>query len=346
MSHEVIMPALGMAQETGKLVAWLKQPGDAVAKGDVLMEVETDKSVMEVEAGHGGFVAALYAQAGEDVPVGDVVAVISSEKPPAPVQTSRGDGPSAAPPESRERIDATAPAEPEPVRASASPAPSANGRILASPKARRLAHEQGLDLAQLAAAGISQPYHVADLETLRDLEAQGAAAVPVPQAPPPAAAVAVLHIGARISAAGGEALLARLKEESGLEVTQGALWRKFAAAALREARKADDQAIVVETVKPGGEPCRFADPDRARLSAQPHDDAAAAPSLVLRDLSGTAITTVRLGAPAAPVLTLGRDRDDMTVALDFTGEQLTESQALTFIAGFAARLEEPLRYLV
>ncbi|MEK9531882.1 MAG: biotin/lipoyl-containing protein, partial [Alphaproteobacteria bacterium] len=50
MAHEIIMPALGMAQETGRLVAWLKNEGDAVSKGDPLMEVETDKSTMEVEA--------------------------------------------------------------------------------------------------------------------------------------------------------------------------------------------------------------------------------------------------------------------------------------------------------
>ena len=53
----VIMPALGMAQDTGLIVAWHKAPGDAVASGDILFEVETDKSTMEVEAGHDGFVA-------------------------------------------------------------------------------------------------------------------------------------------------------------------------------------------------------------------------------------------------------------------------------------------------
>ena len=88
MQHEVIMPALGMAQDTGLIVAWQKAPGDAVAAGDVLFEVETDKSTVEVEASHDGFVAALLAEAGEEAPVGSVIALISAEKPENPVQKS------------------------------------------------------------------------------------------------------------------------------------------------------------------------------------------------------------------------------------------------------------------
>jgi biotin carboxyl carrier protein len=77
MPHDVIMPALGMAQDTGLIVSWLKKPGDAVKTGDGLMEVETDKAVMEVEAVADGFLAAVSAEAGDHVPVGQVVAVIA-----------------------------------------------------------------------------------------------------------------------------------------------------------------------------------------------------------------------------------------------------------------------------
>ncbi|MEY8100124.1 biotin/lipoyl-containing protein, partial [Falsihalocynthiibacter sp. S25ZX9] len=59
MAHEVIMPALGMAQETGKIVSWQKQAGDAVKIGDVLMEVETDKAVMDVEALADGYLGSV-----------------------------------------------------------------------------------------------------------------------------------------------------------------------------------------------------------------------------------------------------------------------------------------------
>jgi pyruvate/2-oxoglutarate dehydrogenase complex dihydrolipoamide acyltransferase (E2) component len=75
------MPALGMAQDSGLIVAWRKKPGDPVAASDVLLEVETDKSVMEVEAGHDGFVAAILADAQQAVPVGSVIAIISAAKP-------------------------------------------------------------------------------------------------------------------------------------------------------------------------------------------------------------------------------------------------------------------------
>ena len=80
MSHDVIMPALGMAQETGLIVAWLKAPGDAVKTGDPLMEVETDKATMEVEAQADGYLTGIRAQAGENVPVGEVVAQISESQ--------------------------------------------------------------------------------------------------------------------------------------------------------------------------------------------------------------------------------------------------------------------------
>ena len=83
--NSVIMPTLGMAQDTGQLVAWHKTPGEAVAADDILFEVETDKSTVEVPAGFEGYIAAQLAEAGEDVPVGDTIAVISAAPPDTPV---------------------------------------------------------------------------------------------------------------------------------------------------------------------------------------------------------------------------------------------------------------------
>ena len=80
MSHDVIMPALGMAQDSGLLVSWFKQPGDAVAIGDALFEVETDKATMEVEAQHAGFLTQISAKSGDEVPVGQVIAVIAASQ--------------------------------------------------------------------------------------------------------------------------------------------------------------------------------------------------------------------------------------------------------------------------
>jgi pyruvate dehydrogenase E2 component (dihydrolipoamide acetyltransferase) len=91
MATDVIMPALGMAQDTGKLLRWLKAEGDQVQKGEALMEVETDKVTVEVESPAEGTLAVLGAAEGEDVPVGNRVALIlapneSVPEPAAPVE--------------------------------------------------------------------------------------------------------------------------------------------------------------------------------------------------------------------------------------------------------------------
>lgn len=76
MATKVIMPALGMAQETGKLIAWLKHEGDAVTKGEPIMEIETDKAVVEYEAAASGILGGIRAGHGQDVPVGEMIAWI------------------------------------------------------------------------------------------------------------------------------------------------------------------------------------------------------------------------------------------------------------------------------
>src|ERR1700690_2272165 len=78
MAKDVIMPALGMAQETGVLVNWLKQDGESVAKGEPLMEIETDKVTVEIEAPASGILGGVLAHAGDVVPVGQTIAWILS----------------------------------------------------------------------------------------------------------------------------------------------------------------------------------------------------------------------------------------------------------------------------
>ena len=76
MPSDVIMPALGMAQETGKVLRWLKAEGDSVAKGEPLLEIETDKVTVEIEAPADGRLAGICAAEGDDVPVGETIAVL------------------------------------------------------------------------------------------------------------------------------------------------------------------------------------------------------------------------------------------------------------------------------
>lgn len=154
------MPQLGMTQDSGVIVSWAKAAGEAVAKGDVLFEVETDKATMEVEAAADGFLSGLTAKAGEDVPVGEVIAqIVESEgevvTEDAPPQEATAPEPAAAP-------EPEAEPEPQPKAAPKPPAMS-SARVLASPKARRLASERGIDLAGLRANGVVEPIHVADL---------------------------------------------------------------------------------------------------------------------------------------------------------------------------------------
>lgn len=145
MAVSVVMPALEMAQETGKLVSWLKKEGEQVRKGDMLLEVETDKAVVEVEAQGSGVLAGVTAKAGDVVPVGQTIAwlVQPGEAVPsgsgAPTQTGRK---MEAPPAAAGAAASVAPA---------APASMAGARI--SPKARRLAREHGIDILTLQGSG-------------------------------------------------------------------------------------------------------------------------------------------------------------------------------------------------
>src|SRR5262250_3177546 len=85
MAISVVMPALEMAQETGKLLAWRKKEGESVRKGEPLLEIETDKAVVEVEAPGDGLLAGISANVGAVIPVGETIAwlVAPGENPPA-----------------------------------------------------------------------------------------------------------------------------------------------------------------------------------------------------------------------------------------------------------------------
>jgi pyruvate dehydrogenase E2 component (dihydrolipoamide acetyltransferase) len=155
MPADVIMPALGMAQETGKVVRWLKRDGEPVTKGEPLLEVETDKVTVEIEAPADGTLAGVSAPDGADVPVGTVIAVVLAEgEAVAPVPDPE--------PRLEREVEALATA---PVAAAAASAPDRPRRRLASPKARRLAPAHGIDLETLAGSGPNGAIVARDLES-------------------------------------------------------------------------------------------------------------------------------------------------------------------------------------
>jgi len=164
MPRDVIMPALGMAQETGKVLRWLKAEGEEVAKGEPLLEIETDKVTVEVEAPATGRLAGIRATEGEDVPVGETIAVVLAAGESLPA-----DAPQAAPAPAPAAVsgDSRAPAAPQPRLAGRRP--------LASPKARRLAAERGIDLGALAGSGPGGAVVAADVGSSRSENSRGAA---------------------------------------------------------------------------------------------------------------------------------------------------------------------------
>ena len=145
MAISVVMPALEMAQETGKVISWLKKEGESVAKGEPLLEIETDKAVMEIESPGDGLLARVKVQAGAEVPVGQIIAWIVSpgEVPPA-------DEVAAA---SGRKITAAVPLAAASPQQTPAPTQPATQSVKISPKARRLAREQGVDLAAVRGSG-------------------------------------------------------------------------------------------------------------------------------------------------------------------------------------------------
>src|SRR5437870_8213794 len=135
MATSVVMPALEMAQETGKIVSWVKKEGDTVSKGEILLEVETDKAVVEIEAQADGVLAGVKSQEGDVVPVGQTIAwlVAPGEKPPADSAT--------AAPSARATTTASAPTVGAVYdrAARSQTAPTESRELQISPKARRLA---------------------------------------------------------------------------------------------------------------------------------------------------------------------------------------------------------------
>ena len=150
MAISVVMPALEMAQETGKLVSWKKKEGDSVKKGELLLEVETDKAVVEIEAAGDGILGGITAKEGAVVPVGQTIAWLlkPGEKPPAstgPVQTGRTGAAALQMPVVEAESIAGPQGDPLAVAA------AYNIRI--SPKARRLAKEHNVDIRQVKGTG-------------------------------------------------------------------------------------------------------------------------------------------------------------------------------------------------
>jgi pyruvate dehydrogenase E2 component (dihydrolipoamide acetyltransferase) len=189
MATKVVMEALSPTMEEGRLVEWKKREGEPVAVGDVLAEVETDKAVMELVARAGGTLLKQVVAAGATVPVSELVALIgepgeSVENGAAPPREQETQATQPTPDKNRPVSMPPAPAA-KAVTESA-PAPPPTGRVKASPLARRLAAERGVDLGAIRGSGPEGRIVVRDLE---DASAQRAPSAPAAAAPAARAAL-------------------------------------------------------------------------------------------------------------------------------------------------------------
>jgi pyruvate dehydrogenase E2 component (dihydrolipoamide acetyltransferase) len=203
MITKVVMPKLSDAMETGKVIKWLKKVGDAVKGGDIIAEIETDKANVEIEAFGAGVLRKLVVGEGESAPVGELIAIIADPaedistvaaapaRPPAAPATAAAPAPAARPApaaapaplpamESYQSVPATTAAVPMAPAAAAAAAP-AGGRVKASPLARKIAGQTGVDLQVVRGTGPGGRI------IRRDVEAALAAPRPAAAAPAPAA---------------------------------------------------------------------------------------------------------------------------------------------------------------
>ena len=200
MAVELKMPALSPTMEEGKLARWLVKEGDAVKSGDILAEIETDKATMEFEAVDEGTITAIVVPEGtEGVKVGTVIATLAGEDEDADAPAPTPKPKDAAPPPAKakakpEPATESAPepkAQPKPAAAPASaPAQQEGDRVIASPLAKRLAAEKGVDLSALQGSGPHGRIVKADVEGAKAGTARPAAPANDTAAPAPAQAAA------------------------------------------------------------------------------------------------------------------------------------------------------------
>ncbi len=212
MAFEVKMPQLGLTMEEGTVTKWIKQEGDAVKVGEVILEITTDKLTSEVESEHDGVLLKIVAQEGEDVPVKGLLAYIGE------AGEQVGDAPAAS-------AAAAAPAEaPAPAASAPVPAPAAaaaGGRIRISPLARKTAVKLGVDYSNIAGSGplgrIVQKDILAAAEAAKAAPAPAAPA-PAPEAKPAATALELMEGDEVVKLVGMRKVVAERMTKSAQEI--------------------------------------------------------------------------------------------------------------------------------
>ena len=321
MSYEVKMPQLGMNQDTAVVVAWFKKEGEKVEKGDPLFEVETDKATMEVEAQKEGYLSKIKVDEGSEVPVGQLLALISdnnegSDNAQIDLTVSDPLGPSEPEVEivkdKSTKIESLSDKKELINRSSSNYGANAGAKILASPKAKFAAKEMGFDLAELRNAGISEPFHFADLGRM-----------------PQSSNFSSIYM--RVSAEAINALI--LKSES---AQRSLLFSKFTSSAWSFVF--EESAIEVVFKDINGKSYLETGADIVSLSSK-------ATTITLIDLCDTRLSAYETGSNNL-TLSFSQFQNEFTVCLSFSEKILQFSEAVKFLNELGARLEDPILQLI
>lgn len=183
MIHEVFMPALSSTMTEGKIVSWIKSPGDKIEKGETVVVVESDKADMDVESFYEGYLALITVPAGESAPVGSAIALVAETEAEIATAKQQATSSTPAPAVTVAQTKAPAPVAPE--------TPSQrNGRTIVSPRARKLAKELSVDLSTIKGSGPNGRIVAEDVEKASGKASAPAAAAPMPVVPAPVAPAA------------------------------------------------------------------------------------------------------------------------------------------------------------
>ena len=220
MAFEIIMPKLGVDMQEGEIIEWKKQEGDVVNEGDILLEIMSDKTNMELEAEDSGVLLKITRQAGETVPVTEVIGYIGAEG--EVVADNVASAPAAEPAPKVEEV-ATVEA---PVVATQAPVVHEGGKVRATPKARKVARELGIDLTQVPGTGAKGRVHADDVENFKGAQ---------PKVTPLARNIAA-DLGIDLASVSGTGFGGKITKEDILAISAPAQVKEAAAAPVVEAK--------------------------------------------------------------------------------------------------------------
>ena len=220
MAFEIIMPKLGVDMQEGEIIEWKKQEGDVVNEGDILLEIMSDKTNMELEAEDSGVLLKITRQAGETVPVTEVIGYIGAEG--EVVADNAASAPAA---EAALQVEEVATVE-APVVAAQAPVVHEGGKVRATPKARKVARELGINLAQVPGTGAKGRVHADDVENFKGAQ---------PKATPLARKIAA-DLGIDLASVSGTGFGGKITKEDILAISAPAQVKEAAAARVVEAK--------------------------------------------------------------------------------------------------------------